>query len=324
MMATISDFRAALDRPAAHFKRLADIACTGNGIVRSTYFAEATVERRDGLYRLYMPLRPDSLRYAELFTVRKRHIVSPLVPKMEILREEMYCGEMPHRTGACDMLLEPAPAGITLAEAIRGAIDASEAAALLEALGTLQASLDKADISLHNLREENIVVDAAGVLRPVRWYYAAVGRGRDEEAFDRIRAHVTALFPQTAGAAARQPAALPLIGAGHMDMQPMSEGLTAVLDAKGWGFVDCDDRTVVRPRFKWVSCFCEGRAMVETQGGMMGLIDRRGRYVIPPRYKIVEYDSRSGNSHVCRGRKWGVFDYSGRQIADFTDTKPAL
>ncbi len=318
-MATISDLRAALASPASYFSRLTDITWPDGTIIRSTYFAEAVIRHHSRPYLLCMPLHPDALRRAERFVVRKRYITSPVVPRIEILRDEMKCGG-----DTCDIMLEPLPQGITLSEAISDMADATEAAALAGALDTLRTTLEKAGVSLFNLREENIVVDASGAMYPVRWYYAAEGCGHDEQAFGRLRARIAGLFPDAGPARPRTAEPAPAPADGHLDMNPMFEGLSAVLDRSGWGFVDCDNRPVIKSRFGWVDNFREGRAMVMTKNGMMGLIDKQGRYVIRPRYKIVEYDPRSGNSYVRRGDKWGVFDYSGQQIEEFSDTKPAI
>lgn len=62
--------------------------------------------------------------------------------------------------------------------------------------------------------------------------------------------------------------------------------------------------------------FHEGRAEVETPTGM-GLIDRRGGYVIPPRYEIVEYDPATSVSRVRQNGRWALFDYLGRRLTPF-------
>lgn len=321
-MATISDLRTALAAPAARFKRLANITPSADEIIRSTLFAETIVRRYGRRYLLYMPLRPDSLHSVERFVARKRYITSPVVPKMEILREEMLCGHADMASEPCDILLEPIPEGATLAEAINDACDAMQAATLVRSLDNLRETLRRADITLHNIREHNIIVDPAGMMHPIRWYYAADGTGGDDEAFTCIRTRIAELFPNL-GSCPHE-AAEPYMPEGHLEARPMFEGLTAVCDRSGWGFVDCHNRPVIKARFAWVGDFCEGRTAVETKRGTMGLIDKQGRYVIPPRYKIVEYDPRSGNSHVRKGSKWGVFDYSGRQTVEFGNTKPVL
>ena len=100
---------------------------------------------------------------------------------------------------------------------------------------------------------------------------------------------------------------------GHLSVRLMREGLAAVEDATGWGFVDSDNRIVVEPKYEWVSDFREGRAEVQTAEGM-GLIDKHGEYIILPRYKIVEYDAVSGCSQVLGQEGWMVFDYEGVQL----------
>ena len=52
--------------------------------------------------------------------------------------------------------------------------------------------------------------------------------------------------------------------------------------------MDTENNPVIRPQYTWAGDFREGRAEVETPSGM-GLIDRQGRYVIPPEYEIVDY-----------------------------------
>jgi len=323
-MATISDLRTALMSPASCFTRIACLAWHGAEIVRSTCFAETIIECRDARYLLCMPLHSDALRRAERFIVRKRYFNFPIVPRTEILRNEMYCGSSTLKPDCCDILLEPLPDGEFLDEAIRETADADEAAGLLGALDTLQARLAEANVSLFNLRPENIVRDAAGELHPVRWYYAADGAGCDDRAFDDIRAKITALFPQTPTAGAGGAAPLPDRFDGHLETHSLFEGLAAVYDSEGWGFVDKSNRIVIKPRFAWVNDFREGRAEVKTRRGRMGLIDKRGRYVIKPYYKIVEYDPVSGNSQVRRGHQWGVFDYTGRLIKKFSAAAPKI
>ena len=319
-MATIYDLRTALMSPAACFTHTANLAWREDDISRSTYLAETVVECRRTRYLLCMPLHPDALRRAERFIVKKRYFNFPIVPEIEILRDEMRCGSSTPTPYYCDILLEPLPEGRTLDEAIRETVDAAEAAELLGALDTLQKSLAEANVSLFNLRPENIVVDGAGTLHPVRWYYAADGTGRDDEAFDDIRRRITELFPQAASAPTHEAPRPPHRLEGHFEARPLFEGLAAVYDPEGWGFVDKRNRTVIRPRFAWVNDFREGRAEVKTKRGRMGLIDKQGRYVIKPYYKIVEYDPVSGNSQVRKGGRWGVFDYTGQLIREFSAT----
>jgi len=97
----------------------------------------------------------------------------------------------------------------------------------------------------------------------------------------------------------------------------MCEGLTCVCGESGYGFVDEAERVAIPLQYLWAGDFAEGRAMVETPTGM-GLIDKQGRYVIEPRYEIVEYNAYTGCSRVRSEGLWARFDYLGRQQGPFT------
>ena len=66
-----------------------------------------------------------------------------------------------------------------------------------------------------------------------------------------------------------------------------------------YGFVDACGRTVIEPEYFWADDFREGRAAVQRFDGLMGLIDKTGREIIPAQYDIVEYDVQSGRSWVA-------------------------
>jgi hypothetical protein len=65
-----------------------------------------------------------------------------------------------------------------------------------------------------------------------------------------------------------------------------SEGLAAVRDGRGWGFIDKDGKETIEPRFSAAMGFSEGLAPVQI-GTLWGFIDRHGRIVIQPQYELV-------------------------------------
>ena len=71
------------------------------------------------------------------------------------------------------------------------------------------------------------------------------------------------------------------------------------------------------PQFVWAADFREGRAEVQTAQGM-GLIDKRGHYVIEPRYEIVDYNPYTGCSRIRSEGLWALADYNGRIVGGFT------
>lgn len=304
-MATISDMRNALYDPRSRFRSLRRMVWDGEPILRSTLFAEARVECDGERLIVGMPLAALSLRRVERLLPLKRHLVSVVVPQMRILRDEMECD-----AGRSDILCEVLPDALPLSDAMAQVSSAAEAEAIVRALDALQAELQRVDLSHNNLREENILIDSECRLYPIRWYYATDGVGGDDEAFDKLRAKVarSAESLELHDVATAYNATPRLEG--HLSVRPLHEGLAAVEDESGWGFVDCENRVVVEPKYLWVNNFREGRAEVQTTEGM-GLVDRTGAYIVEPKYEIVEFDERRGCVMVRSGGEWQELDYDG-------------
>lgn len=317
-MATITDFRNALLSPRRSFRSLSELVWSDQTILRSTLFAEAKVERAGEKWMIYMPLSALSLRRVERFLPLKRHLLSHRVPQLLILRSEMLYDDALRGELSSDILLEPLPEGRSFADAVAAINSFQEAKALLSAIDELQQNLRLADISHNNVREENLLLSDDGALHLIRWYYATASAGGDDEAFATLREKIAkAGSTMELNSSQAEYVAEPLLS-GHLTLRPMREGLAAVEDESGWGFVDSENRYIIPAIYEWVNDFREGRSEVQTAEGM-GLIDREGRYIIEPRYQIVEYDSVSGRSAVKNDRGWSIFDYSGVQLCDFGD-----
>lgn len=318
-MATISDMREALYDKRNRFRTLSRLVWDGGPIVRSTLFAQTRVECDGERLLIGMPLAGLSLRRVERLLPLKRHLVSDLVPQIRILREEMQC-----RVGRCDVLCEVLPDALPLADALASIASSEEAAAMLRSLDALQKELRRVDLSHNNLRVENILIEASGRLRPIRWYYATAGAGGDDEAIEALRTKIArsaesmALHDVECAAYDVTPRL-----EGHLTVRSLREGLAAVEDSAGWGFVDSENRPVVESKYIWVNDFREGRAEVETAEGM-GLIDRTGAYVIPPVYEIVEFDERRGVVAVRDAGRWAVYDYSGCYVESLEGEEAAI
>ena len=323
-MVSISALRYALMRADRNFRRLSRITWDNSPIVRSTHFAESKVRIDGQPMILFMPLTPEALHRVERFLPLKRDITSAIVPHLSLLRQEMRYTTPTGSEELCDILLEPLHEGVGFDIALRTAqTDAEYATDVLLAIEDLQAALKAADISLNNLREENLIYGEDGILRPIRWYYATDGAGNDDASFDCLHSKVEQLANRML-LCDIEPSAyrvtLPDLS-GYKNHLAMAEGLIAVENEDGWGFMDCERNIVIPPQYLWVSKFCEGRAEVESREGM-GLIDKTGRYIIPPQYAIVDYDTQSGNSSVYNGKEWAIFDYMGELISPFGETEP--
>lgn len=313
-MVTISSLRSALCSPGHSFKRMSHLEWRSENIVRSTYFAECEVECDGARYRLFMPLSSSSLRRVERFIPFHRELVTSRVPRLEILRGEMGLVDSLGRESACDILREPWVEGESLSDAVAAIAGEADAERLIEALNELQGALLCADVSHNAVREENVVIDSRGDAHLVRWYYATAGVGGDAEAFDSLREKIASQADNmTLGESTAVTYNVESRLTGHLYVRPMHEGLAAVEDESGWGFVDCENRVVIEPRYVWVGNFSEGRVEVENESGM-GVIDTSGKAIVEPIYDSVEYDSRSGRTRAWSGEKCVVFDYEGHAI----------
>jgi len=79
-----------------------------------------------------------------------------------------------------------------------------------------------------------------------------------------------------------------------------SEGLAAVRDNRGWGFIDKGGKEVVEPRFQAAGNFSEGLAEVQVDG-LWGFIDKQGRMMIEPQYELANPFSE-GIAVVVKGK----------------------
>ena len=313
-MVTISSLRNALCSPTTSFKVLGELVWDNAPIIRSTYFAETRIKLGDCDYLLSMPLTAVAMHRVERFCVLKRHLKSTVVPPMRIMRDEMHYTDTTGNECSCDILLEPLPKALPYTDALaNAAYDSTEAESLLAAIDTLEEELRLVDISLNNLRKENIYIDQEGLLRPIRWYHATNHAGGDKEGFAQLREEILRNREATELHDSQKAYCTPLALDGHLAIRSMFEGLIAVEDESGWGFVDCNNHTVIEPKFSWVSDFREGRAEVEINQAM-GLIDKSGNYIIEPGYDIIDYDQVSGQSRAKRGEQWHTFDYAGCEL----------
>jgi hypothetical protein len=317
-MTTISSLRTALGQPKSYFKQLNDIVWCDDVIVRSTYFAQARITRQGKAYLLSMPLCATALKRIERFLPLQRHLKCGLIPRMEIFRDEMQHDISGAGRCHCDILLEPLPDALPLADAIANIGDEQNAQQLRRSLDALQRTLSAADVSHNNLKEENILIDANGILYPIRWYYATDKAGGDKEAIESLRTKIASSESMLLCEPDYEPYTVASALDKYLYAGDMHEGLIAVESDRGWGYVDCNCEEVIAPKYLWANDFCEGRAEVDTEQGM-GLIDRQGNYIIEPIYETVEFDAENGWSRVCQNGKWALFDYSGEQLSPWEE-----
>ncbi len=316
-MVTISALRIALNQPAAHFQNLQHLQWMDADIIRSTHFAQTRIRLGSKDFMLFMPLQNCAMHRIERFVTLHRELNCDIIPKIEILRNEMHYSLANGIEKSCDIVLESLPEALPLADAIASIDNQREAEKILTAIDALEDKLHTANVSHNHLHPNNILISDNGTLYPTGWYYATDKFGGDNVALDKLRTEIGA---KAEFAAERTTVSSPHTSSPLLDqynyVSTMHEGLIAVEDENGWGYIDLNGCEVIKPQYIWANDFCEGRAEVQTRKGM-GLIDKCGNYIIEPQYEAVEFDVMAGWVRVCQNKKWALFDYSGRQLCDW-------
>lgn len=316
---TIVAFRNALRRPAECFRTLGgmvpemeDGAAT---VFRTTRFAEARVGIGGRRHLLCVPLAEDAVESVERMAGELRFLHSRHLCEYAILYSEMRFADDLGRERRCDVILQRLPEG----ESLPRAATWMEPSLLRRMVGELKAEFERLQFSHNNLKPSNIIVGDDGLLHPIRYHYATIGRGcRDD--FDALLRAI-GINPgesdaDTCGNLLNDVCA-PYSADGACDPAfTPHEGLVRFIRNGLYGFADTEMNTAIEPRFLWADDFREGRAVVETAGGL-GLIDKCGREVIPAEYDDVCYDIHDGTSLVRKAGREAVFDYDGRRTEEF-------
>lgn len=100
-------------------------------------------------------------------------------------------------------------------------------------------------------------------------------------------------------------------------VQPVFNQLIGVQKDGKWGFADTLNRLVVPLEYEEVGIFEKGVAEA-TKNGKKGLLDLKGNTVLAFNYLDIYPDEATGWVRVKNfEKKWGVVDYSGKQIVPF-------
>ncbi len=289
---------------------------SGRPLIRRTArFAEAEIVWREERWLLAMPLAPVAISAVERIAAHLGTLRSEWLADYRLLREEMRYEDAAGTHRRCDMVLQHLPAGRTFDEAL----DTEPCDTLLAALDALEEELRRLDLSHRNLKAENLRWHR-GRLIPIRYHYARTGFGADAEALGALRDLVRRRAGEGAQPRVHDTEAAYSSGerfAGHIWTGNAFEQLVCVEDEAGYGYVDLQNRPVIPAQYLWADDFREGRAAVTLHDGRMGLIDKTGRYVIEPRYEIVEYDPDTNRTLVRHEGLWAEFDYEGNRTSDF-------
>lgn len=322
---TMIQFQNATLHPDKYLSRYKELRFEHETLSRTKYFAECRAELHGKRFMVYAPITTSSmarvLKAIETLSngcnwIQINNNYTPPAPSkhintLEIAHDAMLCDN--HH---CSIILEPLPDGILLAEALYTHTNKHLTAGLEE----LQDDLVRLDISINHLHPDSIIIDREHHWHVIRPYYASYGVGGDIEAFSKLKelidryslndtVNVTALHEGYAPYGFNTP------------INPLCEGLRRFESPEGVGFENEDGQIVIAAIYHHATDFTEDRSVIETHDHKMGIIDRRGRYIIEPRYDSIEFNTDYGVSRVVIDGREARFDYFGKQISDWVELK---
>ena len=303
---SFANFHDALRSPDPLLRTLRDIDYEPESLTSTKYFAEGRANIGGRRAMIYAPITPQSMALANHAATTLR-ATEDTFGSMEILSEELLCGgSQPHY---CSLIIEWLPAGIPLREALYTHSQGN----LLQGLTELRNRLKLYGLSHNHLTPNNIVVDTKRVWHTIRNYYTTTTYGGDEASFE----HLVALIKEHSLHDSMEL---------HDRLSPYSTSSERhaligrrrrVETPRGVGFEDENGVLVIEDIYLSAIDFLEDRSRVVTKEHKVGLIDKRGHYVIAPIYDDIEYDVDDGSSQVRLKDSYAEFDYLGKQVTEW-------
>ena len=318
-LTTICQFKSGIRQPKLLFKTLCDMVPEFDSMHTTKHFCECRITLNGGDYLIYAPINYESMGMVHR-AIESLNVTNCDITDIRILEAELLgCIASPYDTS---IVIETLPEGTPLSEALYTLTEEH----LLKGLNRLRQQLMSFDISINNLTPENIIIGYDFEWYVTRSYMITQGYGRDDASFSRIERLIEKCSLQSDEFSQRRV---------HMDrlelhrttvekdrtIYPLQDGCRRFVTRNGVGFLDDNNNVVIEPVFKRASNFREDRSVVTTNTGHMGVIDRRGHFIVPPIYEHAEFNVDSGNIAVSNGNMWAVYDYLGELIKDWHERK---
>ena len=80
------------------------------------------------------------------------------------------------------------------------------------------------------------------------------------------------------------------------------------------GFINRKGEWVIEPKFKKVKAFVNGLAPASTNGKLWGYINTKGEMVIPEKFRDAEIFSKNGLAPVKVNKLWGFINKAGELV----------
>lgn len=292
-------FRQALHHPKRYFRTLGNLVYEQNSLRQTSLFAEAVIHHEGRAMMLYVPTIPEALEQAASAMEVIYRAKTP-ISSLHMLPDELVND---FSTRPTSLLTEEIDyEAITLSEALY----VTTKAHLIWGMERLKRELRRANISHNHLHTNNILVSEDYTWHPIRCYYTSAGYGGDEEAFKEIEALIDA------HAIDDHSDTRPILKEDYLQYITNTPSDHSAFLAKDFN-QEVTNLLSSLP-YATIDNFVEGRAVVITRNGKMGMIDYDGNEVLKPIYDKIIFMEDDGSSRVYRNGRIAIFDYDGKRI----------
>lgn len=300
-------FRSCIYNPEKYLRTLGTMVFDDSTLGCNEHFAECVGVIFGCRYLVYAPLDLDAIHYAN----RAVELLSPAdedLGTLKIINNEVV--QSSYFSGNCSLILEILPQGVSLCEALY----THSYGHLMQGLRDLKQRLARHNLCHTNLTPENIIVADDHTWHPIRLYYIVEGYRKQLKALKHLTERIKECsIPDTY---------TPTLNIFHIQggidypgkILPLCERRRRVITQRGTGFYDENDRLVIEDIYRSATDFKGNRAVVTLKSGKVGVINRNGRYIIPPEYDEISYDVANGEFSALSGVMLTRFDYLGEEI----------
>ena len=306
-MCTTSQFICSLKNPESRLRTLHHLICTPESFLCNKHIAMMQGQLDRVEYIFYAPITKhgaDILRNAAECCQRKE------LSDLRILDDEIIYSGL--NTGSCCLAMESLPDGVRLSEAIYSLSKSK----LLKGLKSFKTSLKSLDISHNNINPNNIIVDIDYEWYSICNYNVEEGFGNDKLSFAALERAIESISLPDEPSPKSHLHCITTDDEGNT-IYPIVESCRRFTSKSGVGFKDKNDVVIIKDDYLWASDFCCNRAVVKLKNSKMGVIDRKGRYIIEPKYSSIDYNPTDGISIVHDGERYTRFNYLGEQLEEW-------
>lgn len=308
---TTSQFLCSLSYPQSRLRTLHNILCDPETLLCNKHFAEleGTIDGENHLF--YAAITPNGAQMVREAIACAHEVGFCDIRIVE--NEIIYSGLS---TGSSSLIIESKCNGVRLSEAIY----TFSRSKLLQGFEAFKARLQRLDISHNNLTLKNIIIDERNTWHSICNYSLQPGYGGDEESFMAIERKINNLsLPDKPSAKSLEQLRLYSITTDSEGntIYPIVESRRRFTSKGGVGFKDKYDNVVIPDIYIWANDFSGDRAVVQLGNSKMGVIDRKGNYIIEPKYSSIVYNPNDGISIVRDGELESKFDYLGALLEEW-------